>query len=252
MAARGNHAEALQVLLDAGADVESQQLKGFVAKAIMNVYSFEGTVALMFIAAEHGFVDSFRALVAEKKTVVWLQRHIKARARDRATLLWVAAKAGHDEVVRALLEHSDALNVDVDVVVEGTTPAFEAADNGHYAVLEMLLSDLNADFEKPRAHDGATLAYVAAEEGHLGMVVLLQSFNADMNRAKTNNGATPLMAAAHNGHHEVVKRLLLLRANMGLRTTASCMGAPQGSTALDIAKEHREKGMRACTGGCVG
>ena len=67
-----------------------------------------------------------------------------------------------------------------------------------------------------RNDDGATPLYQAAANGHAAVVKLLVGANADM-ETKTNTHATPLVSAARNGKTDSVRALLELRADPNSR-----------------------------------
>ena len=68
-------------------------------------------------------------------------------------------------------------------------------------------------------HDGMTLLYIAAAEGHLEVVRLLVESGANKDQSKTDDGATPGFIAAAEGHLEVVRVLVESGANKDQGTT---------------------------------
>ena len=115
------------------------------------------------------------------------------------TALHIAAREGHLEVVRLLLQagaDKDASNGD------GLTALHFAARPGHSEVVRLLL-EAGADKDAATTHGvTVTALHIAAQEGHLEVVRLLLEAGADKDTADTN-GWTALHFAAEDGHLEV-------------------------------------------------
>jgi hypothetical protein len=122
-----------------------------------------------------------------------------------------AAQKGDLRRVRALLgSHVDVnsrLNGNLD---GGTTALIEASRAGHRDVVKALL-DAGADLEIGKGKWGTALVQ-AAETGQLETVWALIGANADLNAAD-QQGTTALMAAAQAGYEKVVAALIECNAD---------------------------------------
>jgi len=122
-------------------------------------------------------------------------------------LVW-AARRGHEEVVKVLLERKDTNPDPVDTYY-GQTPLSWAAEKGHSGVVKMLLEREGVNPDHIDTCRGRTPLSWAAEEGHLGVVkMLLEREGVNPDHVGTYRGRTPLSLAAVNGHSGVVKMLL--------------------------------------------
>ena len=159
-------------------------------------------------AARKGHTEVVKVLLDNKADVN------VSRPTDGITPLIVAANRGHTEIVKLLLANN--ANVNVSRHTDGVTPLYSAAYNGHTEVVKLLLAN-NADVNVSDT-DGVTPLYIAACNGHTEVVILLLDNNADLN-ASTHTGATPLYIAAQKGHTEMVKLLLANNADMNVSDT---------------------------------
>ncbi|CAK9034688.1 unnamed protein product [Durusdinium trenchii] len=122
-----------------------------------------------------------------------------------------AAKRGHLEVVRLLLEAGADQNA---TTQDGATALMFAAHKGHLEVVRLLL-EAGAD-PKPADQDGTTALTHAACNGHLEVVRVLLEAGADP-KAAAQDGTTALILAAESGQLEV-QQLLLEAGGHTIRT----------------------------------
>lgn len=162
----------------------------------------------LFAAARDGDLTEVRALLragARSGKPTW----------NGSTPLYIAARNGHDDVVRALLAEAAPPSLSASGV-EGSTPLFAASEQGHAAVAALLLA-AGADTEAA-ATSGRTPLYVAAKHGHAACTRLLLRAGADINRsAVPRAGSTPLYTASCRGHAAVVQALCVFGAGRRVR-----------------------------------
>ncbi|KAI1743343.1 ankyrin repeat protein [Xylaria scruposa] len=119
------------------------------------------------------------------------------------TPLILAAENGHDAVVQLLLA-TNKVNPD-SKDMNGQTPLIFAAGNGHDAVVQLLLATNKVD---PNLKDivGQTPLLCAAENGHDAVVKLLVAVDKVDANSKDQIGQTPLLLAAGFGHEKVCRK----------------------------------------------
>ena len=131
------------------------------------------------------------------------------------TPLSYAAENGHEAMIKLLLEEGAELESKDSKF--SRTPLLWAAEKGHEAVVKLLLNK-GADLESEDSLGRMPLSY-AAEDGHKGVVELLLEKGAVFELKDTKYGRTPLLWAAKNGHAAVVQ--LLLEKGAELESTDS-------------------------------
>jgi ankyrin repeat protein len=243
-AAEKGHKAFINMLLEKGADLESRDSYGWTplswaarkgCEAVVNMLLEKG--ADLESRNRYGWTPLSRAAHHENKAVADLLLEkstglqLNGKHYDQEQLL-VAAKYGHEEIVRPLLRKSE---VDVNFKdMNDQTPLFWAAFGGHLIILECLLqakADVNA--APVNYSGGGTALQAAAARGHLAIVERLLQAKADVNAAAVSeSGRTALQAAAARGHLAIVERLLQKRADVN-----AAAANHSGRTALQAAAE---------------
>jgi ankyrin repeat protein len=136
-----------------------------------------------------------------------LKNGAEADSKDssgRTPLSW-AAENGHEAVVKLLLGEE---GVEVDSKDRsGQIPLSWAAGNGHEAVVKLLLEKEGVEVDSKGRYCRTPLSW-AAGNGHEAVVKLLLGKEGVEADSKDKDGWTPLLWAAENGHEAVVKLLL--------------------------------------------
>ena len=138
--------------------------------------------------------------LSEKLSCLTINLNSKDSAQ-RTPLSW-AAENGHEAVVKLLLAKSADIEAKSGF---GQTPLSKAARNGHEAVVKLLLAK-GADIEA-RDNYCRTPVSLAAQYGHEAVVKLLLVRGADI-EARDDYDRTPVSLAAWSGNEAVVKLLL--------------------------------------------
>ncbi|KAK4778351.1 hypothetical protein SAY87_018538 [Trapa incisa] len=143
------------------------------------------------------------------------------------TPLYTAAENGHVGAVIEILKHSDLDSASV-TARNGLDPFHAAAKQGHLEVLKELLYKFpNLDMTTDSAC--STALHTAAAQGHIKVVDFLLETHANLAKIARNNGKTVLHSAARMGRLEVVQSLLSIDPSSAFRTDR------KGQTALHMA-----------------
>ena len=184
-AVKGNYPEVVQVLIDAGADIETEDEEG---RSPLHWACRSGALAVV-------------------KMLVQAGARVRATSDFGNTCLMFAANHGHTETVRYLvsLPEMDLNHVDEN----GNTAVLAVAEANHADVMEVLI-DAGADIEVKGSSgisDGHSPLLLASKLGHLRVVKVLVKAGADV-CATASEGNICLTHAACNGHTETVRYLL--------------------------------------------
>ena len=245
------HADVVQVLIDAGADIASNNNDGdsplhrastsgalevvkvlVRAGAGVNVTDDHGGTCL-FLAAYFGHTETVRYLVGLPEVDV---NHCD---RKSETALHCAAKEGHPDVVRVLID----AGADIDTeTIFGCSPLHCASTSGALEVVKMLVragAGVNATDD-----DGSTSLFLASRNGHTETVRYLVGLpEVDVNHRVMNN-CTALYCAVKEGHTDVVQ--VLIDAGADIDTDNSDRHSPlllaSRSGALEVVKVFVEAG----------
>ena len=185
---QGN-SQAVQLLLEAGADVNMQN-----SKRCKN--------SPLILATAKNLLDVAQILLLYKA-------EINQQNYLGETPLHVAARKGHIEILKMLLGNGADANIKDD---SGCTPLHYAT--GHKGVVKALFQDtIKLDHTTdPYNEDGLNPAEAAKQ---YEMVKMLLNAQANAN-IQNNSGCTPLHYAAKNGHLEMVKALCKANARIDL------------------------------------
>jgi len=229
--------ECLRVLLDADGDVNQRGAAGFT---VLQSAAFQGRIGILKFLLQQageeklvleGTADSLRLAAKNNQlsVVVELLDHpgvnIDAADTGQRTSLIFAAREGHIEVVKYLLEKNAAVNHPDKY---GQTPLVWASAEGKPDVVSILL-EASADIEA-EDNDGQTPLIWASSEGRSQVVEILLEYNANIKCIDAEFGRTPLMRAVMENHTETM--IMLVEYNAKLETSDN-----DGRTAFMLASE---------------
>ncbi|KAI8498787.1 positive regulation of extrinsic apoptotic signaling pathway via death domain receptors protein [Branchiostoma belcheri] len=186
-AAYGGHVGVVELLLNAGAQVDSRD-------GLKNTPLHE--------AAEGGHVGVAKLL---------LKAGAQVDSRDglKNTPLHKAAEGGHVGVAKLLLKAG--AQVDSTGPLKNK-PLHKAASKGHVGVADLLLQS-GAQVDSRNKVDNTPL-HEAASGGHVGVAELLLNAGAQVDNSDHVSGDSPLHCAASGGHVGVAELLLYAGANV--------------------------------------
>lgn len=181
MAAEEGHCRIVEILLHSGADVEGFIVEGDtpLSRAVNGGHEFECVVHLLL---EHGAKVNHSVIdVAARGGHDALVRLLLEHGACADDGIKVAARRGHMKVVRLLLEYGACTDIGIKI----------AAREGHEEIVRLLL--------ERGAHADHGIGF-AAKEGHETIVRLLLEYGASMDYG--------IEIAAREEHEEIVRLLL--------------------------------------------
>ncbi|XP_056613035.1 ankyrin repeat and protein kinase domain-containing protein 1 [Triplophysa dalaica] len=195
--------ESVQNVLDLGASVNSQSVKGYTP---------------LIVAVLHKFYDICSLLIDRGADVNLCEC-------DQWTPLHFATQAGNDRTTRLLLDNRARADAKEK---EGWTPLHLASQNGHEYIVRILLLHLNG-VDEQEGQSGRTALHLACLYGYLKIVELLVSKGADVNKTD-NQQSTSLHLAADEGHYRVVRLLTQSGADVNAQDERSYSPLHYGAT----------------------
>lgn len=210
------HTGTIQVLLDAGADVDAVDDDGWraihwavqkghlkcleqllAAGADVEAASDSGRRAI-HIAAREGRLDCIERLLAVGASPV-------STESDAWTSLHLAASCGHLLIVKRLLAEAD---VDPDTCTsDGYSALALAVWDGHDSIVEQLIATNRVDLSRLSGKNGDSLLHIAATQGFLEIGDRLLRAGSNPN-LRNQDGNTPLEPALSNRQMAFAELLL--------------------------------------------
>ena len=196
--------DIVQVLIDAGADIEMKDDEGFMS---LHDACELGTLDIVKIFARLGAVC--------------------AADNTEYACLSLAADSGHTETVRYLVGLPE---VELNHRADDDKTALHSAVHMNHADVAQVLIDAGADIYA-EDNEGYSPLHYACIDGLIDIVKMLVEAGAGV-RATDNEGQTCLMLAVYNGHTETVRYLV------GLPEVELNHRSDYNKTALQCAVEH--------------
>jgi TonB family protein len=155
---------------------------------------------------------------------------VAADAQEPTLNLWNWAATGQVEPIRKMLSASGSSIVDASDDA-GWTALMHAGSAGHDAVVRVLL-DAGADV-RLRNKAGETALHLAAQNGHTAVARLLLQAGADF-AARDAEGRTPLFRAIEGGHAEIIALLHSAAILSSNRQSPALAVVVEGGTAAPL------------------
>ncbi|KAJ3682769.1 hypothetical protein LUZ60_012996 [Juncus effusus] len=205
LSARDDDVAAVRHILDeinsqmTGTGAEFDASVAEIRVAIVNELNEAGETPLL-LATEKGNLDIVLELLK------YSDRESSSRKnRSGYDVFHMAAREGHHEIVKALLDHDVTLSKTLGP--SNVTPLISAATRGHTRVVDLLLSKEVGSIELSKAN-GKNALHFAARQGHVEIVKALLARDPQLARRTDKKGQTALHMAVKGTSCEVVKALV--------------------------------------------
>jgi ankyrin repeat protein len=221
LAAGMDDVDAVNFLLDKGADRDKKDNKGY--KAISHAISQKIRDLIAVVRKNKGlFIAAKDGNLAGVKAALDAGANIDEVGEDGQTSLYIASFFNRIDVVKELLDRG----ANIEAESNGETSLHIASNQGCITIVRLLLArGANIDAE---TSDGMTSLWIAIEAGELDVVRLLLARGANIEKID-HNGNTPLLFASYVGDFRLVNLLLEKGADRNRKNR-------DGKTAYEIAK----------------
>ncbi|KAJ3100369.1 hypothetical protein HDU96_010364 [Phlyctochytrium bullatum] len=224
-AASQNDASTVRGLIAAGADPAARDARGRLAVECSLAFDVWRAFARRMPVPDEKDVGAVVAKGdgAALRLLIGGGADVGGVGEDGMTCLHVAAREGHEDVMRVLLSHEPAKQLIERQAaswstLRNVTPLHIAASQGHLPVARLLVESSEAGLEAPdRTHTTPLLA--AALHGRADVAAYLLDRGANL-RATTAAGDTALHLAAYSGHEALVRSLAARGADVDARSGA--------------------------------
>jgi ankyrin repeat protein len=164
---------------------------------------------LLHLASYFGIFAWVGMLIQRRTLKSKFRKHVdvKDTTYRRTPLSW-AAENGHEAVVKLLIETNE-VNLESKDITYGQTPLLWAVENGHEAVVKLLIETQKVDLDFKDKTFRRTPLLWASRSGHTAVVkLLIETQKVDLESKDHSFSQTPLLWAAKCGHIAIVKLLI--------------------------------------------